>query len=296
MVISQLQSALKVVAAKIQKRNHKLLDYDRHRRSFKKLQDDKGKSATDERKLLKQQAVFEAAAQEYELYNQMLKSELPTLFQLRAALMEPCLLALFEMQKSFAGTMEGFVEGLGPRAEHVSGELISSQFETAFAGAATMAEELQVHLTRRGVHRMDGLSDPNPNPDDSLRTAGYITGKSPTEEEGMENKIGRNGSITARMGQAKVTQQLQDLSMTGSTQPSPQPNIVAPKKAPPQPPIKKKYLVALYDFVQQEPGDLSFQAGDRIELLNKSERVDDWWTGRVGTVTGTFPGNYVREE
>lgn len=52
---------------------------------------------------------------------------------------------------------------------------------------------------------------------------------------------------------------------------------------------------ALWAFPGTEPGDLSFQAGDRLEVLEKVK--DDWWKGRIAgrEPTGLFPSSYVRE-
>jgi amphiphysin len=50
------------------------------------------------------------------------------------------------------------------------------------------------------------------------------------------------------------------------------------------------YVTALYDYAAQAEGDLSFSKGDRIELLQKTDDVNDWWTGRYNGITGVFPG------
>jgi amphiphysin len=64
---------------------------------------------------------------------------------------------------------------------------------------------------------------------------------------------------------------------------------------PPPPPIKPKpaqanYVVALYDFTAQADGDLDFKVGDRIEVIERTENTEDWWTGRLDGRTGVFPG------
>jgi amphiphysin len=67
---------------------------------------------------------------------------------------------------------------------------------------------------------------------------------------------------------------------------------------PPPPPLKPKpaaapavqYVVALYDFVAQADGDLSFSAGDRIEIVERTASAEDWWTGRLDGAQGVFPG------
>lgn len=73
----------------------------------------------------------------------------------------------------------------------------------------------------------------------------------------------------------------------------------ATKRAPPPPPPlkpkpraepEKQYVVALYDFEAQADGDLDFKAGDRIEVVERTESAEDWWTGKVNGRQGVFPG------
>lgn len=73
------------------------------------------------------------------------------------------------------------------------------------------------------------------------------------------------------------------------------------KKAPPPPPptkpkpgasavAPKDYVVALYDYTATADGDLSFSAGDRIEVVERTASTEDWWTGVVNGHQGVFPG------
>jgi hypothetical protein len=63
-------------------------------------------------------------------------------------------------------------------------------------------------------------------------------------------------------------------------------------EVPPKP-VKKTYVVALFDFRGQAKGDLSFKKDDKIELLTATECHDDWWTGRLRGTIGVFPANYT---
>lgn len=74
--------------------------------------------------------------------------------------------------------------------------------------------------------------------------------------------------------------------------PPPPPNKPKPGAAPPP----KDYVVALYDYAAQADGDLSFSAGDRIEVVERTGSTEDWWTGTLNGQKGVFPGNYVRDE
>ncbi|XP_058407867.1 SH3 domain-containing YSC84-like protein 1 isoform X6 [Diceros bicornis minor] len=52
-------------------------------------------------------------------------------------------------------------------------------------------------------------------------------------------------------------------------------------------------VTALYSFEGQQPGDLNFQAGDKITVISKTDSHFDWWEGRLRGQTGIFPANYV---
>eukprot|EP01126_Amoeba_proteus_P033086 TRINITY_DN3236_c0_g1_i1.p1 TRINITY_DN3236_c0_g1~~TRINITY_DN3236_c0_g1_i1.p1 ORF type:complete len:197 (-),score=45.25 TRINITY_DN3236_c0_g1_i1:273-863(-) len=55
---------------------------------------------------------------------------------------------------------------------------------------------------------------------------------------------------------------------------------------------------ALFDWDSQSPSELSFNAGETIELLDKCEgnlQYEGWWYGRIGTDEGWFPTSYVEE-
>ncbi|KAL0969360.1 hypothetical protein UPYG_G00226060 [Umbra pygmaea] len=52
-------------------------------------------------------------------------------------------------------------------------------------------------------------------------------------------------------------------------------------------------VTAIYPFTGQQPGDLSFNVGDRISLVTKTESQYDWWEGTLNGQTGIFPANFV---
>lgn len=78
-------------------------------------------------------------------------------------------------------------------------------------------------------------------------------------------------------------------------------NGVAAKKKPPPPPPKRipsgrldEFVIAQYDFAGQGAGDLSFREGDRIKIVKKTNTDQDWWTGEIGGMRGSFPANYCK--
>lgn len=77
------------------------------------------------------------------------------------------------------------------------------------------------------------------------------------------------------------------------------PTLAGKRPPPPPPPSSRpkaavQYVTALYDYVGQAEGDLSFNAGDRIEVVKKTESDQDWWTGRLNGYEGQFPANYTQ--
>ncbi|CAH1112689.1 unnamed protein product [Psylliodes chrysocephalus] len=53
-----------------------------------------------------------------------------------------------------------------------------------------------------------------------------------------------------------------------------------------------EYYIANYPYQSQEPGDLTFNAGEVIGVVKKD---GDWWTGKLNGAVGIFPSNYVQK-
>ncbi|ESK88797.1 hypothetical protein Moror_17131 [Moniliophthora roreri MCA 2997] len=79
---------------------------------------------------------------------------------------------------------------------------------------------------------------------------------------------------------------------------SPPTSSYVPPSGPPPPPFSNPNPVrakALWGYNEDgnDPNDLSFQAGDIIEVV--AETNQDWWTGRHNGREGLFPSNYVEK-
>ncbi|CAO3688300.1 unnamed protein product [Rhizopus stolonifer] len=71
----------------------------------------------------------------------------------------------------------------------------------------------------------------------------------------------------------------------------------AKRALPPPPPSRKPNVStarALYTYQGQQEGDLSFQEGEIIQIIEKTNSQEDWWTGRIEKRQGLFPANYVQ--
>lgn len=49
--------------------------------------------------------------------------------------------------------------------------------------------------------------------------------------------------------------------------------------------------VALYTYDSDQPTDLAFHGGDRVEILEAPD--DGWWRGKLGDREGWFPATYL---
>jgi len=77
---------------------------------------------------------------------------------------------------------------------------------------------------------------------------------------------------------------------------APQPAAAAATTVPiivSQPPVPKpaSRVRALHKFEPTEPGELGFEKGDVIKVVDRGYK--DWWRGQLRGKTGIFPVNYV---
>ena len=280
------QVVIKAIRKNITKRDHKLVDFDRHNNAYSKLRDKKDKSLKDEQNLFKVEQEYETAAADYEYYNNALKEELPRFFELASAFMTPLFHSFYYMQLNvFYLTMErlqSFAEG----KYDLSNNSIAVVEDSYMAQLTDAAEKLENLTIRRGA-----------------APSAKILAQSRASNGGLSP----SGSRIGGLGAGAPSRSGSILSSTSSTQAAPPAytaTSVAGKRAPPPPPTKpkpgavpaKSYVVALYDYTATADGDLTFKAGDRIEVVERTASTDDWWTGIVAGQQGVFPGNYVREE
>ncbi|KAF9493397.1 SH3-domain-containing protein [Pleurotus eryngii] len=99
--------------------------------------------------------------------------------------------------------------------------------------------------------------------------------------------------ITVPSSPSPVSSLAQQTQRLGINNPIPQPQ---PQAHPPPPvPLTKSSFQAralwAYNENRQEPNDLTFRAGDVIEVTEETNA--DWWKGRINGQEGIFPSNYV---
>jgi amphiphysin len=108
----ELMEVIKLIRKTAVKRQHKQLDYDRHRATLKKLQEKKEKNLKDEKAMYKAESEAEQATQEFNLYNQLLKDELPKLFALEREFIRPLFVSFYYMQLNIFYTLHEKMQGI----------------------------------------------------------------------------------------------------------------------------------------------------------------------------------------
>lgn len=258
------------------KRDHKQIDYDRHRETLKKLQDKKEKTLKDEKALYKSETDVEASTQEYEYYNELLKNDLPKFFALEAELIKPLFQSFYYMQLNIFYTLNERMAQCDIPYFKLDSDIVEAYNEKK-GDTKERAEAI-------GICKFKLTRAPSKFDKSRLSTA----------------------SASSKAGEARIGQESEDdaplpaYSPSGSAAGSTVGGIT--KKAPPPPPSKPSALkkreiaVALYDYVAQADGDLTFSQGDRIEVVARTDEENDWWTGKLNGKQGVFPGNYVQLE
>lgn len=270
----QLLEIIKGIRKIAVKRDHKRLDYDRHRNSLKKLQDKKDKSIKDEKALYKAENEVEKSTQEYNYFNDLLKDELPKLFALEAEFIKPLFQSFYYMQLNVFYTLHEKMQGLNISYFDMTTD-VEEGFEKKRGDVQERAEELVI------VH---------------FKTKGLRSNARPTSHIGRTSHDTKS-SYSSQHNAADIVDSPPPPYSSTSDDGA---HYAAHGKAHPPPPPKPKperlsrpgveTVTALYDYEAQAHGDLSFSAGDVIEIVHRTDNQNEWWTGKVDGREGQFPG------
>ncbi|QVM10337.1 hypothetical protein D8B26_004997 [Coccidioides posadasii str. Silveira] len=288
----QLLEIIKVIRKVAVKRQHKQLDYDRHRASLKKLQDKKDKSLKDEKALYRAENDVEQATQEFNYYNDLLKDELPKLFALEAEFIKPLFQSFYYMQLNVFYTLHEKMQGLNIGYFDLTSD-VEEAYERKRGDVKERTEQLSiVHFKATGGRRPGSKFTPGGGKDKlaaesktypSRRTAsGSENPPPPYSAHTTSPLIGSSASGTFGNG---------TLAAAAKAKPAPPPPRPKPAKFAA---AQVETVTALYDYEAQAVGDLSFITGDVIEIVSRTNNENEWWTGRINGKVGQFPGNYVR--
>ncbi|KAF7310468.1 Bar adaptor protein [Mycena chlorophos] len=313
--MKDLQQVMKTIRKTITKRDHKLVDYDRFNNSLTKLRDKKEKSLSDEKNLFKLEQDFELATNEYDYLNTALKTDLPHFMTLSTQFIDPLFSSFYYMQLNIFYVihekMNSFADETKYDVSAVPGSQIEADYEEKRTDAWSQIEDM--NITKRIISTSKMVQANRANGGGSTLSRSATTASSASAAPSLAPPP----SATARRTPSGTFKKVPP-PIPGSAAASPPPytppsnpvvsaaaSAAAGKRAPPPPPpLKPKpkmapkvdYVVALYDYSAQADGDLSFNTGDRIEVVERGASADDWWTGRLNGQQGVFPGNYVQDQ
>jgi len=355
-IVEPAQELLKVIHSirkMATKRDHKQVDLDRHKRTYTKYETKKERTAKDEEKMYSAEAELAVAQQEYDYYNDMLKQELPILFQMQSDFIKPLFVSFYYMQLNIFYTLYNAMEELKIPYFDLNSDVVEAyHFKRGTIEEQTDAIGIthfkvghaknKLEMAKRR-HQAGGPGGPGaPYSYQSPTSTGYgagAGGELPQYSAGGYNQpygdaktaAGPGATMYGGYGQQQPGSapaygqpaqqapgyggygQQQTPVSAGYGQPqspvSPgygqQPALASPAApaaglASPPPSYggpatpQVQTCTALYDYTAQAQGDLTFTAGAVIEIVQKSDNVNDWWTGKYNGQTGVFPGNYVQ--
>ncbi|KAJ2894773.1 hypothetical protein MKZ38_007233 [Zalerion maritima] len=293
---NELMDVIKVIRKTALKRNHKQLDYDRHRTVLKKLQDKKERSLKDEKAMYKAEGDVEVATQEFNYYNDLLKEELPRLFQLERDFIQPLFQSFYYMQLNVFYTLH-------EKMQHcdIGYFDLTLDVEDAFN---KKRGEIQEQAEKLSITRFKTTGRPRP-PKLGAKPGQHAIGAGPSsaaprieyKPQSADNEAEANPPppysaqpASPSFGNAASSQHA--LAAAAAGKPKPPPPKPKPMRLVGSPAMET--VTALYDYAAQAEGDLSFKLGDLIEVIKRTDNDNEWWIGKLNGKTGQFPGNYVQ--
>ncbi|KAK8032973.1 hypothetical protein PG991_002371 [Apiospora marii] len=307
----ELLDVIKAIRKTALKRDHKQLDYDRHRQTLKKLQDKKDKSAKDEKAMWKAETEVETATQEYNYFNDLLKEELPKLFTLERQFIQPLFQSFYYMQLNIFYTLHEKMQSCDIGYFDLTLD-IEEAFHQKRGDIQEQIEKLSiVRFKTSGQKRPPKYGRPaleagktpaaitaGPSTTDSTSSVPQIEYPQQEEAEPAGDHPPPPYSATSKPSFASP----RSPSMKSPTSPGLAAAAAAKAKPPPPKPKPKRlagapagaeHVTALYDYSAQAEGDLTFRAGDVIEIVTRTQNENEWWIGKLNGKQGQFPGKYT---
>ena len=274
----------------IVKRDHKQLDYDKEKNKLKKLQAKTEKTAKDEKAIWETENALTVAEDTYLEFNNELKEQLQTLFQHEREFILPLFQSFYYMQLNVFYTLHEKMQSIDIGYFNLTLD-IEDAFEEKRGDIQQQAEAISIVKFKTTGQRRPTKFQSRLGIENGRASSTASSLKSPTsprritmgeESEGppppyeQNGGLGRSASTGASWGPA------------------------AKSKAAPPPPKPKpgrlsgvphaETVTALYDYEAQADGDLSFSAGDVIDVVTRTENSNEWWVGKIGVRQGQFPG------
>ena len=291
----ELIGIVKNVRKMVVKRDHKQIDYDREKNKLKKLQDKTEKTAKDESAIWNTENKLEEVTEAYNDLNNLLKRDLDDLFKLERAFILPLFQSFYYMQLNVFYTLhermqdmdigyfnltldieDAFQEKRGDVQAQVEGIPIV-KFRTT--GQRRPLSKYQAKLgygSKPGIENGHASSKSSLTSPTSPKQITHGDAESPPPPYEANGALGRSASTGASWGAAAK-------GKVAPPPPKPKPGRLSGA------PVAET-VTALYDYEAQAEGDLSFSAGDTIEVVTRTDNANEWWVGRIGVRQGQFPG------
>lgn len=283
----ELLEIIKAVRKIALKRDHKQLDYDRHRATLKKLEDKKEKTLKDEKAMYKAENEVEQATQDFNYFNDLLKEELPKLFRLEREFIKPLFQSFYYMQLNVFYTLHERMQSIDIGYFDLTLD-VEAAYEKKRGDIQSQAEAISIVKfkttggRRPGSVSKYGLKAQEAKAESSRRSTiseSTDTPPPPYSPGPANNSLSPPLSATSWGSAAKSK---------GAAPPPPKPKPSRLSGAP-----AAETCTALYDYEAQAEGDLSFITGDTIEIVSRTQNDQEWWTGKARGKTGQFPGMEV---
>lgn len=298
----ELLDVIKVIRKSALKREHKKLDFDRHRATLKKLQEKKDRNAKDEKAMWKAENDVETSTQEFNYFNDLLKDELPKLFALEREFIQPLFQSFYYMQLNIFYTLhirmqecdigyfdltldveDAFHKKRGDTQEQAEA-LSIVKFKTTGQKRPPKYQKSSILADKE----KEALAENEKTPA-ATTAAGPSRFASVRQSDVVENPPPPYSPPAASPG-SPASPGLAAIAAAKAKPPPPKPK---PKRFAASPASNAEMVTALYDFAAQAEGDLSFKAGDVIEIVKKTPNENEWWTGKLNGRSGEFPGKGV---
>lgn len=295
----ELLTVIKAVRKTTLKRQHKQLDYDRHRAALKKLQDKKDKSLKDEKAIFKAESESEQATQEFNYFNDLLKDELPKLFMLEREFIRPLFQSFYYMQLNVFYTLHERMQNIDIGYFNLSLE-VQTAFEKQRGDVQDQVEALAItrykSIGAKKTSRFGGSSKPaaiegrSPSTAVARRRSTETLGSPPPPYSSTSTSLSPYLGTSSAVGRANSTGSAWSAAAAKKKGPAPPPPRPKPSRLSGIP--STPTCTALYDYEAQAAGDLSFSTNDVIEVIEKGATENEWWTGKINGRRGQFPGEF----
>ncbi|PVV02518.1 hypothetical protein BB560_003024 [Smittium megazygosporum] len=306
-----VSNMIKNIRAVIQKRDNKLLDYDRHRSTYEKLEakgyQHGGRSLPDEQAFQKYAVLYQDATNEYNRYNDMLKRDIRTLISYRDELTTIITHKTMRIQQEIYQSLYSLlVNALSQIHDIDPNSDVMVDFMRLWSIAQERLNQINIcgnpvggikpkkNSKERVMSSLPFKSKKSYNPAPSYSANSSFTGAETSSNQKFENPSNPATQQPNQYSNVYDGNRGSKQEMGYGHPPPYQPPVLIPPQQPPELPKKKtEYAVALYDYSSATAGDLNFKANDVIEILERTDSQEDWWTGRLNGVVGVFPSNYV---